>query len=243
MRRKVAISSGDIELAGHLFEPESFSHPVGILLLHGWQSNQTRMFDLAEALSSQLGATCLTFDLRGHGQSGGSQTVGTRADFLTDVLAAHNFLLDQFSNPEEVKIGIIGSSFGGYLAALLSTKRNLDWLILRVPADYPDAGFADQPLARIAGSEYLDSWRRESKNWQDSLALRAMSNFQKNIFIIQSELDEQIPAQAIASYLAAASGNPKLRHEIMAGAPHSLSGRPELIQSFNALVLEWLKNK
>ena len=66
---------------------------------------------------------------------------------LRDVLAAYDELV---SHPmvDERSIAVDGSSYGGYLAAILTTLRPVRWLALRVPALYQDGGW-DLPKKQL----------------------------------------------------------------------------------------------
>jgi dipeptidyl aminopeptidase/acylaminoacyl peptidase len=61
----------------------------------------------------------------------------TRQDGLDDVLAAYDYLASQ-PLIDKTAIGVIGTSYGGYLAMLLTAYRPVRWLAMRVPALYPD---------------------------------------------------------------------------------------------------------
>jgi hypothetical protein len=161
--QEIKIPARERVLSGNLFPaPEGgvVKKPAA-LLLHGWQSSQIRMFSTAEMLSSRSGMTCLTVDLRAHGKSEGVLGGFSSKDFLDDVLAAYDFLAAQ-PNVDSSRIGVIGTSFGGYLAALLSSKRNVAWIVLHVPADYPDETF-NTPKIPISIQDRLkvDEWRQQ----------------------------------------------------------------------------------
>ena len=52
---------------------------------------------------------------------------------MRDLLAAYDFLA-ALRNVDSDSIAVVGSSYGGYLAALLTALRPVKWLGLRVPA-------------------------------------------------------------------------------------------------------------
>jgi dienelactone hydrolase len=62
----------------------------------------------------------------------------SREESLRDILAAYDFLAAQ-PNVDSDSIAVVGSSYGGYLAALLTALRPVKWLALRVPALYKDS--------------------------------------------------------------------------------------------------------
>lgn len=243
--REVKIFSGNETLMGTIFDaPEGGLAPKpAALLIHGWQSAQDRMFDTAEILSQRSGITCLTVDLKGHGKSEGKIGEHSRKDFLNDVIAAYDFLVAQ-PNIDTSKIGVLGSSFGGYLAPLLSSKRKVVWMVLRVPADYPDEGF-ETPKVPSTGDERpgVNDWRGQKRNWDATAALRAVHDFHGKILIVESENDDLVPHQAVQNYMDAVTEKRDLRYELMKGAPHSLTKYPEFKKQFNEIVFEWEKSK
>jgi pimeloyl-ACP methyl ester carboxylesterase len=92
----------------------------------------------AGARSGALGCICLTFDLRGHARTVEQQKTVTREQNLHDVIAAYDALVRQ-RGVDRSSIAVVGSSYGGYLAAILSAHRPVRWLVLRVPALYKDS--------------------------------------------------------------------------------------------------------
>ncbi|KAK0357872.1 hypothetical protein LTR94_037682, partial [Friedmanniomyces endolithicus] len=71
----------------------------------------------------------------------------TRQNSLDDVVAAYDYLA---AHPliDAQAIGVIGTSYGGYLSALLTAERPIRWMALRVPALYPDEHW-DTPKALL----------------------------------------------------------------------------------------------
>jgi esterase/lipase len=213
------------------------------LLLHGWTSSQDRMFDIAEMLSRRSGITCLTFDLSGHGKSDGEIGKHSRKEFLNDVIAAYNLLAAQ-PDVDLNNIGVIGSSFGGYLAALLTAHKKVEWLVMRVPADYPDEGFEEPKIPTPEDERSVNyKWRIAQRHWNTTDALRAIHNFKGKLLLVESGKDDIVPHQTIQNYADAMVEKRDLRYEIMQDAPHSLTKYPEFKAQFNELVFEWEKQK
>ena len=130
----VELQVEDGRIAGTVVSPGS--KMPAILFVHGWGGSQQR--DLARARQiTGLGCVCMTFDLRGHEKTESQRLTVTRQQNLEDLLAAYDRLA---SHPavDPSAIALIGSSYGGYLATLLTTQRPVRWLALRVPALYWD---------------------------------------------------------------------------------------------------------
>ncbi|WP_338664124.1 alpha/beta fold hydrolase [Pararoseomonas sp. SCSIO 73927] len=222
-------------VTGTLLEPDI---PVpGFLFVHGWGGDQGEDLDQAEALT-RLGCVCFTFDLRGHAGSDASQDDVTRQDGLDDVLAAYDHLA---SHPLVHKegIGVIGTSYGGYLSALLTTLRPVRWLALRVPALYPDSHW-DTPKARL-DKNVVRHYREQPQDGGGDRALAACEAFRGDVLLVSSEKDEQIPHEAIASYQAAFRNVTSLSHRTILGATHAMRD-PRHRRAYTRMLTCWIED-
>lgn len=191
----------------------------GILFVHGWGGSQQR--DLARAKQiTGLGCVCMTFDLRGHEKTENQRRSVTREQNLADLLAAYDILV---SHPavDTSAIAIIGSSYGGYLATLLTRLRPVKWLALRVPALYWDDEWAvpKQALDR----QRLSQYRLMSLGPGDNRALAACAEFAGDVLLVESEQDDYVPHTTLMSYRSAFVSAHSLTHRIVDGADHALS--------------------
>lgn len=200
--------------------PEVKEKNPAILFLHWWTSNKERNYRYAEVLV-KLGFICFLFDMRGHGKSEGDIKSFTIRNFFEDVLAAYDRLV-KIGGVDPDGISVIGSSFGGYLAALLSKQRKIKNISLRVPADYADDEF-DELKYKSSGfnNPEIMKWRSTRRSPGDTMALRAVHEFDGNIQIIESEKDIIVPRQIIQNYIDAVIDKDKLSYTVIQDAPHS----------------------
>src|SRR6478672_12144626 len=133
----IDIAVGRQHIAATLIAPAAAI--PGLLFVHGWGGDQ-RQYVARARDAAGLGCVCLTFDLRGHARHEDLRATVTRADNLRDVTAAYDCLTRQ-RGVDKAAIGVIGSSYGGYLAAILTSCRPVRWLALRAPALYKDEGW------------------------------------------------------------------------------------------------------
>ena len=157
-RQEVTITSTDgTALAGTLFLPSAKAPAAGwpaIVLLHGFggdRGSMTRLAQIAGLVGERYAV--LTFDARGHGQSGGligidgpAETADTRAVFRW--LAARPDVRDN-------RIGAFGISYGGG-AVLNSLAAGVPWAAVEVAETWSDLGSALMPQG-LARSGVLDS--------------------------------------------------------------------------------------
>ena len=228
----IAITVDGQRLAGTLVAPAAAL--PGMLFLQGWNSGQEQYLARAREIAA-LGCVCLTFEPRGVARDDPQGGTVTREDNLRDVLAAHDRLASQ-PGVDQAVIGVVGSSYGAYLAAILSSLRPVRWLALRAPALYKDADWA-VPKQQLDRGE-LAAYRRSHVAAQDNRALRACAAFKGDVLVVESAHDDTVPHPAIASYLAAFENAHSLTHRVIAGADHGLSEEPWQ-QAYTSLLVTW----
>src|SRR3990167_5595215 len=163
------------KLKGNVFYPKnSKENNPAILFIQGWTGLKENNFQYAKGLT-KFGYICFLFDARGHGESDGDINTATTEDFTKDDLAAYDFFA-AMEGVDKNNISVVGSSFGGYRAAYLTSKRPVKNLVLRVPADY-DSGVFKVPRAKAGGSEVpaIMKWRRKAKEPNETYALQAVN--------------------------------------------------------------------
>ena len=208
----------------------------GVLFVHGWGGDQRQYLDRARELSA-LGCVCLTFDLRGHAQTRARYETVTRKEGLRDVTAAYDFLAAQ-SNVDSDSIAVVGSSYGGYLAALLTGLRPVKWLALRAPALYKDSDW-NLPKHRLKGEQQLEAYRRQAVRPDESRALRACTSYGGDVLVVESEQDTVVPHQVIVNYREAFVCARSLTYRVIRGADHALTGEP-CQRAYTSLLVGWL---
>lgn len=119
-----------INLAGTLTYPrEGNNFPAVILITgSGAQDRDETIFNhkpflvIADHLTRN-GVAVLRYDDRGVGKSGGTPSNATSADFVTDALAAVDFLKTRVEI-DKSKIGLLGHSEGGMIAPMAASSSN-----------------------------------------------------------------------------------------------------------------------
>ena len=219
-------------LLGTLLKPGSTI--PGVLFVHGWGGCQQRDLDRARQIAA-LGCICLTFDMRGHVRTEAMRQSVTRGQNLRDVLAAYDHLAHQpHVDPEAILV--VGASYGGYLAAILSSLRTVQWLALRVPALYMDSDW-DTPK-RALDRKALHAYRSRVLDPDDNRALRACQAFRGDVLIVESEHDRLVPPQTIVSYRDAFCRVHSLTYRLVDGADHALSSA-QCQRAYTSMLLGW----
>jgi uncharacterized protein len=214
---RIDIRVDDQQMSGTLVIPATVV--PGVLFLHGWGGDQEQYLARAREIAA-LGCICLTIDLRGHGGTKAQQETVTREDNLRDVLAAYDRLAGH-SSVDQAAIAVVGSSYGGYLATILSSLRPVRWLALRVPALYRDEDWA---LPKQQLKKYdLAAYRRRAVSPDENRALGACAAFKGDVLIVESEHDDIVPHPVIENYIAAFGNAHSLTYRVIEGADHALS--------------------
>ena len=233
MREKpIRIPVGERTLAGTMVSPGR--KLPGMLLVHGWGGDQKQYLASAREIAA-LGCVCLTCDLHGHAETVEDQDKVTREDNLNDVLAAY-YRLAQDPAVDHDAIGVVGSSYGGYLAAILTSLRPVRWLGLRVPALYLDEDWAI-PKAKLDKSK-IASYRRGPVAPDENLALAACAGFRGDVLLVKSERDDIIPHATIVNYREAFEGARSLTFRMIADADHALSEQ-HWQESYTMILMNW----
>lgn len=220
-------------IAGTLVGPDTMV--PGVMLVHGWDGSQDQYIARAHEIAT-LGCICLTFDLRGHVRHHAQRESVSREDNLRDVLAAYDVLVGHPS-VDPGAIAIVGSSYGGYLAAIASALRPVRWLALRVPALYQDGDW-EVPKSRLNRDELL-VYRQSEVSPDNNRALAACAAFRGDVLIVESEHDPVVPHPVIQNYMAACAQAQSLTFRMIAGADHALSEKAWQ-QTYTTLLVNWM---
>ncbi|MGI9183508.1 MAG: alpha/beta hydrolase family protein [Solirubrobacteraceae bacterium] len=119
-------------LAYTLWLPTGGPPPAaGVLVVHGAGSQKENHYDFARA-ALPLGLAVLTFDQRGHGETGGR--LDARA--VSDVVAMADLLREGLGAP--AALALRGSSLGGYLAIRAAAEAGAQAVVAISPATAGD---------------------------------------------------------------------------------------------------------
>lgn len=225
-----------LTLRGNLYQPEGRVKNFALLFIHGWTGKPN---EKAAEFLTEHGYISMTFSLSGHNDSEGNIEDQTRQKSINELIGAYDLLKTMV--PKGTEIGIAGNSYGGYLAPLLSKKRQLNFIQMRVPANYKDDGFDEIQLGKGHENREVTVWRNEPLDWQSSKALKALHDFKGPIQIIEAEFDDAVPHQTVQNYVDAISDKSKLEYILWKDAAHSIGDDQKLQKEYNEMLLSWLE--
>jgi uncharacterized protein len=151
---------GDVTLAGTFTYPEEGSNFPAVILISGsgMQDRDVTILNhkpflvLSDYLTRR-GIAVLRYDDRGGGKSTGDFTAATTMDFVTDALAAVNYLKTR-KEVDKNKIGLAGHSEGGLIAPVASNRdEDISFIILMAGPGLPGEEILTLQHKLISGTE------------------------------------------------------------------------------------------
>ncbi len=180
--------AGQERLAGTKVLASSAISPE-VLSFHGSgaAANRSRVRYILDYLASR-GMSSLCFDFSGHGESTGRIEQGTLATRRKEAEAAAELL-----NPGVSPV-LIGTSMGGYIAALLAPVIQPRSLILFCPAAY------SAETMHLRFDENFTSITRRPGAYINSPAFQGLRSYRGKLLIVAGGKDAIIPREVIALY-------------------------------------------
>jgi pimeloyl-ACP methyl ester carboxylesterase len=230
----VGIAVDDQAIVGTFVTPKTLV--PGVLFVHGWGGSQDQYLARAREIAS-LGCVCLTFNLRGHVETRPLFETVSREINLRDVQAAYDMLVAR-RHVDPAAIALVGSSYGGYLASILTTLRPVRWLALRAPALYIDADWG-APKLQLHRSQDLKTYRHSRVGASDNKALAACQAFDGDVLLIESQHDDIVPQAVLSSYREACTHARSLTYRCLPGADHGLTAECDQ-RAYTGALVHWL---
>lgn len=208
-----------------------------LLLLPGYQSSRQKYAHLAEKIARKAHYNVLVVEYSGHGESNIPLHTIRQLQHIDEVLSSYEWLHHQ--NPD-MTVSVMGTSYGGYLAAHIAKIKPIRHLILRVPAIYKP-----EDIYKHWGNMDRKWLVNHYRNNTDLLVKNPM--FQERIthipyrLVVVHENDEWVPVETTSQYHELLKGDTF----IAKGFTHDVSqselivGRVEL-EAYHRRIIEWL---
>ncbi len=209
------IRAGGVDVVATLWEAKN---APAIIICHGLSSDRKgKAKQLAQALH-KVGFTVLTFDFRGHGESGGRFEDLTLSGSVSDLRAAIKHL-----STEGRPVGVIGSSWGGLVAlnAAAECKEIRAVAVLGTPYSFEEEKFLEN-VRKEMGLEWGQSIGGKALKqgfWNELTGLE-LGGIKQPLLVIHGENDEVVPLKH-ASVIAGLSTTSKT--VVVEGGTHSLN--------------------
>jgi dipeptidyl aminopeptidase/acylaminoacyl peptidase len=222
-------------LRGMVHRPEGGAggrRAPGVIFFHGFTANRMEshwiFVKTARALAN-AGIASLRFDFYGSGESEGDFREVTLEGEISDGRVAVEFLRRQ-KGIDAHRIGAVGLSLGGSVAASLADRARVRALVLWAALAYPKhlrnlsrifarrapgGSGALEYSAQEISSQFLD-------NVEKIVPTRSIRRFKGPILIVQPERDDTVPLSHAEDFYQAAGSRIK-RKVIIPGADHTFS--------------------
>ena len=228
MEKQVEFKVGVETLRGKLFIPKGNGPFPGVIFFHGSGSKGETYYEASEILAKN-GILAFMFNFRGCGKSDGKfedQTIGMG---IEDAKTALKLFLS-FPELDKSRVGIAGSSYGGFLTALISDSYDFKSIALIVPAAYsPDK----------LETFHTDDIKQDK--FEDSPSYDKIAKFNKNLIIFRSELDEILREGTVEKYVKVSTNASRKEYVILKGAGHVIRLYPKAKKVMLDKLLSWFK--
>lgn len=235
---RVEFSVGGLVMRGHRFDaPGILGKVPAVVVLHGRGSSETKWIDAGYAIASR-GISVLTFDFRGCGRSEGEFGSLCLKDGITDAACAIDFHLRQ-DRCDSNRLGILGCSFSGYLAALLTRQLCVKSLVVHVPAVYRDS-WLEYRYPEIEKMRDEVTRFRESDEVSATDGIHALSEYSGSLLVIAGGNDKVVPRNVTDVYYHHAQRAKCRKIHSVENADHRFSRREWLEETYR-VTAEWFE--
>lgn len=207
-----------------------------LLILPGFTSSKANYGEFVSAIVSKTGTSALVIDYSGHGESPFDIQDITISENFSEVVRAYDWLKEH--HPGKT-IDVIGTSYGGFFAAMLAGVRDIRKLILRVPANY-DPKDLYTPWRRLDREQIRNEYRADPANFENHPVLAEAAHFKGEAYVLTHELDEACPKSSTDPYIDAF----KAVHWEAKGFVHGLGKSKfteQQLEEYQNKIAEWLK--
>lgn len=241
--RPVTFTVNGEQLVGMLHLPQRLP-AAGVLLFHGFTGHKAeshRLFVTCARALAKAGLVALRFDFRGSGDSAGEFQEMTLAREVEDAQAAVTFLAEQ-QGVLPHKLGILGLSLGGAVAALVaglrpSLRATVLWAAVADPGERL-ARIAIQPRTTAEGfydlggnlvsQEFLADLPRHKP-------LEAIAGYPGALLVVHGTKDESVPFSDSEAFVAAHTHG-ATEHLAIQDSDHVFSSEPWTKEAVTASV-------
>lgn len=215
-----------------------------VVLAHGHAGTRHEgggYVQLAEKLAG-LGIASIRMDFPGCGDSQESFTENNLSNMLADLQASRNFA-DAQAGVDSSRVGILGFSMGGRLAALLSEiDPSYKAMVLWAPAvadgvirEREALGGADtynamrKKAKETGGAEYTTSFGKDLvlgyryfTDYEESYPLASLEKYEGRLLVVYGDQDVDVPPEISEAAIEAATNSSEVIRHVLPGVGHDL---------------------
>lgn len=206
-----------------------------LLVLPGYSSNKKNYKEIVSALTEQTGMAALVIDYTGHGESPYNLMELTPAQNFLEVVTAFDWI--KLNHPD-IKINVMGTSYGGFLATQLTKYRQFNKLVLRAPAMYkPETFYSKWKDFRYDENEI--DFRSNADILIKHPLLKRAADFKGKTLVVVHEKDEFIPTAITDAYIDTFKADKYLAKDFKHSTKEMLT-KPDKIKEYQTAIADWL---
>lgn len=201
----------------------------------GFKSSKHSNLDFMAQLVEQTEMSALVIDFSGHGESTINLDETVPAQHLLEATKAYDWIR---ANYPESAIHVMGTSYGGFVAAHLTRYRPVEKLILRTPAIYEPGHFYTEHglIDKILIREYRKNVAELQKH---PLFFQSPIKNPETLLVVHSE-DTSVPTETTEVYRAAFNAQVYIANGF-AHAFRDPSNPQESMPAYYAALTAWLR--
>lgn len=166
-----------------------------LLVIPGYMSKRVSQRELVESIALSRGYNALVIDLSGHGGSPFDIAETRPAQHLLEAVCVFDWLRNHSK-----RVSVMGTSYGGFLAAWTAHFRDFENLILRTPALYPPEQMYTLS-GEIPRDELATGYRKDSEAVARHPIFTDLRVFDGPSLVVVHEKDEEVPAATTDAYI------------------------------------------
>lgn len=234
---QVNFECGGEAILGVLHVPVTAPAP-GVVMCHGFTGHKAETHRLFVTTARDLaahGLAVLRFDFRGSGDSAGEFRDMTISREIEDARAALRYLADR-PGVDATRLGALGLSLGGCVAACLSGRERLQALVLWAAVAHPGRIF-DRRFPEFGEADWIDmnGWGLGRGFVEDSRTVRPLEEVKRHlgpVLVVHGSKDESVPPSDAQDYYDAIGEKCRLLY--IEESDHTFSSFPWKEQAISA---------
>lgn len=213
-----------MELTGKMFTPETENsgRKPAVLFIHPKYGSSEKHIQRspeeearAKALAEQTGATTMIMYVRGLEDTPGDVHTTSFNQALEDFTRAYDYLASS-DGIDPTRMGVFGYSWGGSMAARLTSRRAPKAIFLAAPTSYRNEDLA---------SPYGGIPSKPAEEFYTTLV--SLKNFPGKVGILFAGNDDKVSPESIQQFQATSRDNTRRGINTILGAPHDIVGNEE----------------
>lgn len=205
-----------------------------LLVFVGYGSSKDRNSTFVTDVITKADMSALVIDFSGHGKSPFDLNDTRPAQHLLEAISAFDWVKDAYP---EAEISVMGTSYGGFMAAYLTRFRQFKKLVLRTPAVYKPADFYSHhaQIDKLGVRDYranADAVKVHPLFMQESIK-------QVPTLLVIHGKDESIPVATTDIYQAAFSAETYTASDFKHALSDPMNPR-EQFDSYSDNIAKWL---